>query len=42
MSNAEQAEREVSPTACVIDRQSVKTAEKGAPAAIRMALMPAS
>jgi transposase len=27
----EQADREVSPTACVIDSQSVKSAEKGAP-----------
>jgi len=34
--------REASPTACVIDSQSVKSAEKGGPALIRMASMPAS
>jgi transposase len=38
----EQAEREASPTACIIDSQSVKSAEKGGPALIRMGLMPAS
>jgi transposase len=31
----EQAEREASPTACVIDSQSVKSAEKGGPRSIR-------
>jgi transposase len=31
----EQAEREASPTACVIDSQSVKSAEKGGPASTR-------
>ena len=35
----EQAEREVSPTACIVDSQSVKSAEKGAPASIRMGSM---
>jgi transposase len=35
----EQAEREASPTACVIDSQSVKSAEKGAPASIRRGSM---
>jgi transposase len=34
----EQAGREVSPTACIIDSQSVKSAEKGGPASIRTAL----
>ena len=38
----EQAEREASPTACVIDSQSVKSAEKGALASTHTALMPAS
>jgi transposase len=33
----EQMEREPSPTACVIDSQSVKGAEKGGPASIRRA-----
>jgi transposase len=33
----EQAEREASPTACIIDSQSVKSAEKGGPASIRPA-----
>jgi len=33
--------REASPTACVIDSQSVKSAEKGGPASIRPAMMPA-
>ena len=33
----EQAEREVTPTACVIDSQSVKSAEKGAPRLTRRA-----
>jgi len=32
-------EREVSPTAAIIDSQSVKSAEKGGPASIRMATM---
>ena len=31
--------REASPTACVIDSQSVKSAEKGGPALIRTAMM---
>jgi hypothetical protein len=31
--------REASPTACVIDSQSVKSAEKGGPASIRPAMM---
>jgi transposase len=35
----ELAEREASPTACIIDSQSVKSAEKGGPASIRMAMM---
>ena len=35
----EQGEREVSPTAAIIDSQSVKSAEKGGPASIRMAMM---
>jgi transposase len=35
----EQASREASPTACVIDSQSVKSAEKGGPASIRTATM---
>ena len=38
----EQAEREASPTACIIDSQSVKSAEKGGPASIRMGSMRAS
>jgi hypothetical protein len=38
----EQAEREASPTACVVDSQSVKSAEKGAPASIPMGLMEAN
>jgi len=33
----EQAQREVSPTAAIIDSQSVKSAEKGGPASIRPA-----
>jgi transposase len=33
----EQAEREASPTAAIIDSQSVKSAEKGGPASIRTA-----
>jgi len=37
----EQIGREASPTACVIDSQSVKSAEKGGPASIRMATIPA-
>ena len=32
----EQAEREASPTACIVDSQSVKSAEKGGRASIRM------
>jgi transposase len=35
----EQAEREASPTAAIIDSQSVKSAEKGGPLSIRMAMM---
>jgi transposase len=38
----EQAEREASPTVCIIDSQSVKSAEKGGSASIRMGSMPAS
>jgi putative transposase len=38
----ERAEREASPTAAIIDSQSVKSAEKGGPALIRMASMPVS
>ncbi len=38
----EKAEREASPTACIIDSQSVKSAEKGGRASIRPALMRAS
>jgi transposase len=38
----EQAERGASPTACIIDSQSVKSAEKGGRRLIRRALMPAS
>src|SRR5208283_3272651 len=38
----EKAEREGSPTACIIDSQSVKSAEKGGLASIRPALMRAS
>ena len=38
----EKAEREASPTAAIIDSQSVKSAEKGGLASIRPALMPAS
>jgi len=34
----EQVDREVSPTACIIDSQSVKSAEKGGSRSIRMAL----
>ena len=37
----EQAGREASPTACVIDSQSVKSAEKGGPALTRAATMQA-
>jgi transposase len=37
----EQGEREASPTAAIIDSQSVKSAEKGGPASIRMAMMQA-
>ena len=35
----ERAGRQASPTAAVIDSQSVKSAEKGGPASIRMAMM---
>jgi len=35
----EQAGREASPTAAIIDSQSVKAAEKGGPRSIRMAMM---
>src|SRR6201998_3925969 len=35
----EQGEREAKPTAAIIDSQSVKSAEKGGPASIRMAMM---
>ena len=35
----EEAEREASPTACIIDSQSVKSAEKGGPASIQMGSM---
>ncbi len=38
----EQAGREASPTACIIDSQSVKSAEKGGSALIRRGLMQAS
>src|SRR5205814_1211008 len=34
-----QDEREASPTAAIIDSQSVKSAEKGGPGSIRMAMM---
>jgi len=37
----EQEQREASPTATIIDSQSVKSAEKGGPASIRTATMPA-
>ena len=35
----EQSEREASPTAAIIDSQSVKSAEKGGPGSIRLAMM---
>jgi len=35
----EQSERDASPTAAIIDSQSVKSAEKGGPGLIRMAMM---
>ena len=35
----EKAEREASPTAAIIDSQSVKSAEKGGPGSIRMVMM---
>jgi transposase len=38
----EKLEREANPTACIIDSQSVKSAEKGGPVSIRTGLMPAS
>src|SRR5665213_2514387 len=37
----EQAEREASPAACIIDSQSVKSAEKGGPVSIRRGMTPA-
>ena len=37
----ERGKREASPTAAIIDSQSVKSAEKGGPVSIRMALLPA-
>src|SRR5207302_10622441 len=37
-----QGEREASPTAAIIDSESVKRAEKGGPGSIRMAMMRAS
>ena len=37
----EQGEREASPTAAIIDSQSVKSAEKGGSVSIRTAMMPA-
>lgn len=37
----EQVDREASPTACVIDSQSVKSAEKGGPRSIHPAMMQA-
>ena len=37
----ERVEREAGPTACIIDSQSVKSAEKGGPALIRTATMQA-
>jgi len=36
----EQSEREASPTAAIIDSQSVKSAEKGGPRSTRLATMP--
>ena len=38
----EQDEAEASPTASIVDSQSVKSAEKGGPASIPMGSMPAS
>jgi transposase len=38
----EKAERDASPTACIIDSQSVKSAEKGGPASIRTGSMRAN
>lgn len=38
----EQAERSPEPTACILDSQSVKSAEKGGPRLIRQALMRAN
>ena len=38
----EQAERQASPSACIIDSQSVKSVEKGGPPLIRQALTRAS
>ena len=37
----EKLEREATPTACIIDSQSVKSAEKGGPALIRLGSMQA-
>ncbi len=37
----DKVERQSSPTACIIDSQSVKSAEKGGPASIPMATMQA-
>ena len=37
----DKAERDASPTAAIIDSQSVKSAEKGGPASTRLALMAA-
>jgi transposase len=38
----EQDDREASPTACIVDSQSVKSAEKGGHASIRMGSTPAN
>ena len=38
----EKSEREASPTACIIDSQSVKSAEKGGPVLIPTGLMRAN
>ena len=38
----EQAERKASPTACIVDSQSVKSAEKGGAISICRGLMPGS
>jgi hypothetical protein len=39
VASGEQEQREASPTAAIIDSQSVKSAEKGGPASIRTATM---